>query len=186
MSGADAAAVNRPRPLDFDARVGMAAAATVLATAALMHFGSGPRGMIGATLCATLVALAVFDFDQRRIPNRIVLPATAVILVAELAFFPSESLEWVAATLGGGLVLAAPRLLKRDAIGFGDVKLGMLLGAGLGADVVTALLVGSVAVIPMAVWILVTRAEARGQMIPLGPFLALGGIAALFLGDLPT
>jgi leader peptidase (prepilin peptidase) / N-methyltransferase len=69
----------------------------------------------------------------------------------------------------------------------GDVKLALLLGVGLGVDAAMALLLGSLAAAPAAVWILATRGlAARSETIPLGPFLAVGGVLALFLGDLPS
>jgi prepilin signal peptidase PulO-like enzyme (type II secretory pathway) len=63
----------------------------------------------------------------------------------------------------------------------GDVKLAFLLGVGLGGAVVTALVVGLVAACIVALAILVRGGRAaRKQAIPFGPFLALGGLVALF------
>jgi leader peptidase (prepilin peptidase)/N-methyltransferase len=67
-------------------------------------------------------------------------------------------------------------------MGLGDVKLAILLGAGLGASVVAALVVGLLAGFVAAVFLLVTRGSAARKMaIPFVPFLALGGLVALFL-----
>jgi leader peptidase (prepilin peptidase)/N-methyltransferase len=66
----------------------------------------------------------------------------------------------------------------------GDVKLSALLGAGLGASVIVAMFVGFfVAFVPAAVLFLRHGREARKSAIPLGPFLALGAVVALFWGD---
>lgn len=162
-------------------------AAAALAIASLVHFGLGARGVISAGLVCCLCVLAAIDLECRMIPNRIVLPATGIILVAQIAFFGDFALEWIACGLGAALVLFLPTLFRADAIGMGDVKLGLLLGVGLGVDVVRALLLGSLAAVPAALWILATRGmAARSETIPLGPFLALGGVLALFLGDLPS
>ena len=162
-------------------------AAIALATASLSHFGLGARGLISAGFVCCLVVLAAIDLECRVIPNRIVLPSAAIILAAQLAFFPGYALEWVACGLGAALALFVPRLFKADAIGMGDVKLALLLGVGLGTDVAKALLLGSLAAVPVALWILATRGiAARSETIPLGPFLAVGGVLALFLGDLPS
>ena len=167
--------------------MGVVLAGSVLAAAALVHFGAGGRGLIAGGLCASVVALAAYDLEHRLIPNRIVLPAIALILVAQIVAFPGDALEWLGGTVGAGVALYVPRLFKRDAVGIGDVKLAMLLGAGLGGEVVSALLFGSLAAAPVAIWILATRGETeRGQTIPLGPFLAVGAILAVFLGDLPA
>ena len=66
----------------------------------------------------------------------------------------------------------------------GDVKLALLLGAALGRTVPVALMVAMVsALVPSAV-ILARHGRAGRKMgIPLGPFLALGGVVALFAGS---
>jgi prepilin signal peptidase PulO-like enzyme (type II secretory pathway) len=160
-------------------RLGAAVAAVALWTAALAHFGFGARGVIAAALCAVLAVLAAFDLEQRRIPNRIVLPAIGGILLAQLAFFSGDALEWIGAGLGAGLLFWLPALVRAGSIGMGDVKLAALLGVGLGGDVIAALFLGSLAAAPVALWILVKR--GRGEVIPFGPFLALGGVLALFI-----
>jgi leader peptidase (prepilin peptidase)/N-methyltransferase len=65
-------------------------------------------------------------------------------------------------------------------IGMGDVKLGLLLGAGLGKAVAVGLALGFAAVIPVAIFI-VLRRGSRGTTIPFGPFLAFGAVAALLI-----
>jgi leader peptidase (prepilin peptidase)/N-methyltransferase len=164
----------------------MGAGAVAVAIAAFVHFGTDARGLIAAAFGAALVVLAAFDLEQRRIPNRIVLPAIGGILAAQLIFFPGEALEWVLAGLLSGLVLFVPALLRAGAVGMGDVKLAALLGVGLGTDVLAALIVGSLAASLAAAYILVTRGTgARHDTMPLAPFLAIGGIVALLIGDLP-
>ena len=65
----------------------------------------------------------------------------------------------------------------------GDVKLALLLGAMLGRTVPIAILLGMiVALIPSAVLLARYGAKARKMAIPLGPFLALGSVVALFAG----
>ena len=65
----------------------------------------------------------------------------------------------------------------------GDVKLALLLGAMLGRTVGVALMVGMVAaLVPAAVLAARHGGAARRMTIPFAPFLALGGIVALFAG----
>jgi prepilin signal peptidase PulO-like enzyme (type II secretory pathway) len=65
----------------------------------------------------------------------------------------------------------------------GDVKLALLLGAALGADVVLALMLGLLASFVVAVGLLAIRGlSARRTFIPFGPFLAFGSIVSLFAG----
>ena len=159
-------------------------AGLALSGAALVHFGPDPRGFVAAGFVAVLVLLAAIDAEHRLIPNRIVLPATAVLLALQLAFFGEQAAQWLIAGLGAPLTLLLPTLIKPGSLGMGDVKLAALLGVGLGSEVVNALVFGSLAALPVAIWILARRgAAARKETIPLGPFLAAGGILALFAGS---
>jgi prepilin signal peptidase PulO-like enzyme (type II secretory pathway) len=131
---------------------------------------------------AVLVVLAVIDYRTRRLPNIIVLPAAAFMLVAQVVLDPGRALEYTAAAVGASLFLLVPALLKPEGLGMGDVKLALLLGAALGRSVVAALLIGLVAAGLVGAAILARNGwGARKMTIPLGPFLALGGLAALVL-----
>lgn len=154
-----------------------------LGAAALVHFGLDPRGLIGLVFVVGLTAIAAIDLEHRVIPNRIVIPLACLVLVLQCAFFFDRAPEWLAAGGGAALLLAIPAIVRPGSVGMGDVKLAALLGVGLGREVVTALFLGSLAAVPVALWILARRGtEARKETIPLGPFLAGGGILALFVG----
>jgi leader peptidase (prepilin peptidase)/N-methyltransferase len=69
-------------------------------------------------------------------------------------------------------------------MGMGDVKLALLLGAMLGRIVPVALMVGMLAaLVPSIVLFARHGVAARKMYIPFGPFLAFGGVVALFWGD---
>lgn len=136
------------------------------------------------TACAllALVAAAVVDVVQQRLPNVIVgsaAPPVAFTLVA--AWEPSL----VRSVATGALLMAVPLLVTHLAtpsgMGFGDVKAGLVLGAALGlVDGQLALLALVVGLAAGALWGLTRRARA----VPLGPALVLGAIAALAVGRL--
>jgi len=162
---------------------------TVVATAvAGLAFGvySGiARSLLAAFFAAVLVVLAAIDLEHRRIPNRIVLPAASIVLAAHIAIAPGRTVELILAPLAAAAFLFAPNLINSTAMGMGDVKLALLLGAGLGWAVVGALLVGFVATLPFAVWVLVRGGQtARNATLPLGPFLAFGGLVVLIVPQL--
>jgi uncharacterized membrane protein (UPF0127 family)/Flp pilus assembly protein protease CpaA len=159
------------------------AAAAVGAVLALAQFGFTSTGLVGACFLAALGVLAVIDFRTHLLPNRIVIPAAALVLALRLALFPDQAVEWIAAAFGCSAVLLVLALIKPGGIGMGDVKLGFLLGAGLGADVAVALLLGFVALWPVAIWILLKDGvDARTRALPLGPALALGAAVVLLAG----
>lgn len=162
--------------------VAAAAAALPLTALAFLRFGAGARFMIAVFVIASLCVLAAVDVAERRLPNRIVLPAAAVVLAAQTAFFPDRALEWLLAAAGASLVLLLPLLVYPSSVGMGDVKLMLLVGAALGTAVATALVVGSLAAAAYALFLLLRGgAEARRTTFPLGPFLVFGALVALLL-----
>jgi leader peptidase (prepilin peptidase) / N-methyltransferase len=91
--------------------------------------------------------------------------------------------EWPAAGLGAALFLLLAALAYPRGMGMGDVKLALLLGVAVGRAVPVALMVGMVAaLVPSIVLFARHGAAARKMAIPFAPFLALGGIVALFAG----
>ena len=171
------AETHRPRRLVLDRSI-----AACFALAALLHVGLGARGLLIAGVVAILVELAAVDLERRVLPNAVVLPALLVVLGAQLALDPSFYLKAVACAAGAGLFLLVPALIRRGALGMGDVKLAVLLGAALGPLVATALAIGLTAAGGFALFLLAARSRAvLKQEIPLGPFLAGGAIVAVLL-----
>jgi leader peptidase (prepilin peptidase) / N-methyltransferase len=163
-------------------RTWTAAGVCLVAALCFIRFGFGGEAFVSAIFAGVLVVLAAIDIERRIVPNRIVLPATGVVFVFQLVLNPDRWLEFVLATLGAGLFLLLPRLLYPAGMGLGDVKLAMFLGAGLGSAVVAAFVVGLLAGFVAAVFLLITRGSAARKMaIPFVPFLAFGGLVALFL-----
>jgi leader peptidase (prepilin peptidase)/N-methyltransferase len=160
-----------------------AAVAFALAAACFLHFGVTARAFISALFVIVLTVLSSIDIERGILPNRIVVPSTAVILVLQHAFFPHQALEWVLSSLGAGLFFLVAYLTYRAGLGLGDVKFAVLLGAGLGKAVVLGIFLGMFAA-GIAGFVLIARQglEARKQTIPLGPFLALGAVISLLFG----
>jgi len=155
--------------------------AALLVAGSVWKFGLHAEALVASLFCLVLVALSATDLEHRVIPNRIVLPAAAAVLAAQTAVKPSP--EWALAAVGasGALFLAA--LAYPGGMGMGDVKLALLLGAMLGRTVPIALLLGMAAALVPALVLLVRHgSRARKMAIPLGPFLALGSVVALFAG----
>src|SRR4029078_12172413 len=97
-----------------------------------------------------LVAISAIDVERRIVPNRIVLPATVVVLALMLAWKPR--VEWPIAGSGAPLFLFVAALAYPAGMGMGDVKLALLLGVAVGRSVPVAVMVGVLtALVPSAV-----------------------------------
>jgi leader peptidase (prepilin peptidase)/N-methyltransferase len=160
----------------------VAAACSTLAAACGLAFGFTLEAVTGALFCWALVVLTRTDFEYQLIPDRIVLPGAVGVLA--LRTLDEPSLAWVLGGLGAGLALFLLVLAYPKGMGLGDVKLALLLGAALGLGVIVALFIGFLTAVVPAIALLVRYGRAaRKRAIPLGPFLALGGVVSLFAGD---
>ena len=133
-----------------------------------------------------LAVVTVTDLRRRVIPNRVLLAAAAVgmppLALADAGSLPAHL---AAALLAGGAFLGLA-VARPGGFGLGDVKLiaamGLFLGEAVLAAVLVALLTGSLFGLALC---LRHGAAAIKWTIPFGPFLAIGGLAAL-LGGIPS
>jgi leader peptidase (prepilin peptidase) / N-methyltransferase len=156
----------------------------MLVAGCFFAFGLSAEAFLASFFCVALVALSAIDLERLILPDKIVLPSFAVVLVAHLALEPDRAVEWVAGSLGASLFLFLALLAYPAGMGMGDVKLALLLGAMLGKAVTVGLLLGCVAALVPAVVLLARHGMAARKMgIPFGPFLAFGSVVALFWGE---
>jgi leader peptidase (prepilin peptidase) / N-methyltransferase len=168
------------------ARYPLVEAVTAALYAAVVVAGDGALEIVlGLALVTALVPIALIDLDHRLIPNAITLPAAlaaiAIGVVVDPGFVPEQL---IAAAAAGGFFLAAALLYPRG-MGMGDVKLAAVLGLYLGRAVAPAILIALVAGVVVGAGIIARKGarEGRRTAVPFGPFLALGGVVALFVGD---
>jgi len=158
------------------------AATAVLVACCALKFGFSWDFLVAAAFCAVLVAISATDLERRIIPNRLVLPATVVLLAAQTVLHPS--VEWIVAGLAAAAFFLIASLAYPGGMGMGDVKLALLLGVVLGRTVPVALMLGMLSALVPSIVLLAKHGKAGRKMtIPFGPFLALGGVVALFLGN---
>jgi leader peptidase (prepilin peptidase)/N-methyltransferase len=186
---ADRIATNAPehhpllRSVPRSRRLALVVAGTaLLGGASGLVFGFELEALIAALFCWILVVVTRTDLEHRLIPDKVVLPGALAMLV--LRTIDDPSVEWVVSALVTGVVFFLIVLVYPKGLGMGDVKLSTFLGAGLGVAVVPAMFVGFFAAfVPAAAVLFRQGKEARKKAIPLGPFLALGGVVALYWGD---
>ncbi|HEX4930360.1 MAG TPA: prepilin peptidase, partial [Gaiellaceae bacterium] len=133
--------VLRGRCRGCGARIGIVYPAVELLTALLvaasfLTFGWSGESFLAAFFCVTLVTISATDLSHRIVPNVIVLPAAAVVLVAMTVLEPSA--EWALGAFGAALFLFLAALAHPKGMGMGDVKFALLLGAMLGRVVPVA------------------------------------------------
>ena len=164
----------------------------VLFAVLAVRLGPDPALPAYLYLAAVGLALAVIDLDHHRLPDVLTLPSyvvTAVMLgVAALA--GSGSGELLRALLGGAAMYAvyfALCLAHPRGMGFGDVKLAGVLGmytAWLGwgswaVGLFLGFLLGGV----FGLALVAAGRGGRKTKVPFGPFMLLGALVAVFVGE---
>jgi len=139
---------------------------------------------LGLVFVATLAAITLTDLELRLIPNKVLIVSAIAGVALAAGLDPSSLPERAIAAAAAGGSLFAVALAYPRGMGMGDVKLAALMGLYLGRSVAPALLIAFAAgsLIGLA---LIARhgAAARKRAVPFGPFLALGGVVALLVGD---
>ncbi|MCW2966388.1 MAG: prepilin peptidase [Solirubrobacteraceae bacterium] len=160
--------------------------ATALLFAAVVAARDDAAGIaLGLILVTALVPIVLIDLERRLIPNLITGPAAVAALVAGLALdLDGVPEQLIAGAAAGGFFLLAAMAYPRG-MGMGDVKLAGLLGLCLGRAVGPAVFIALIAGVAVGGVIMARLGTAAGRKtaVPFGPFLALGGIVALFAGD---
>ncbi len=140
--------------------------------------------ILGLVLCVVLVTITLTDLERRIIPNKIVLAGSVVAVGIVLAAAP-ETLDTrvIAAAIAGGLMFVLALAYPRG-MGMGDAKLVGMMGLFLGRAVAPAVLIGFALGALVGVAMIARQGSgARKQAIPFGPFLAVGGIIGLWVGE---
>jgi leader peptidase (prepilin peptidase)/N-methyltransferase len=143
------------------------------------------RIVLGLVLVTVLVPITLIDLDHRIIPNVITGPAAVAALVVIAALDTDFLVEAIVAAIGGGAFFLIAALLYPRGMGMGDVKLAGVLGLYLGRAVAPAILIALVAGVLVGAAIIARKGavEGRKTAVPFGPFLALGGMVAFFVGN---
>lgn len=148
-------------------------------------FGLSMQTLEYCLLFSILLAVALIDLDTMEIPNGLLLGGAAVFALfllfhpAPLARLKSGAIGGLA--LGGALLLISlvmDRLLGRESMGGGDIKLFAMLGLFTGAAVGLLLVILAC----FAGLVFACMGKTRDKAFPFGPAVALAAWPALLAG----
>jgi leader peptidase (prepilin peptidase)/N-methyltransferase len=152
--------------------------------AAFWRVGPSATLLLAWAFIAVVVAVAFIDHDHLVIPNRIVFPALACGLAASIALDPKHWWQYVAGSIGAGLLALLVSFLRPGITRFSEVKMALLLGAVLGPYVLVALPVAAALGIVGGITLLFRKNyRLRGRTV-LVPYLAAGAVMATCFGQL--
>ena len=139
---------------------------------------------------AFLIVSSAIDFEHKIIPDVLTYP---MILSSPIVFWIHPELDWkssmIGVLFGGGVILAIHWIYylirKMQGIGLGDAKLLAAIGGWLGYQAVfPTLLYSSIIGSIVGITIMLYRREVNMRLeIPFGPFLAIGSLLHLFVGQ---
>ncbi len=147
---------------------------------------------VALVLLASLLALSFIDVEHLILPKSIIYPtlfAVIALLIVDAAVNDSWHRLLIAALCAAGwfVVFFIINAVEPRFLGFGDVRLSLILGFGLGwlgiRYVILGFFAGNVFGVIIGLYLIVTKKRTRDQPIPYGVFLALGTALALFAGS---
>lgn len=160
-----------------------------LSVAVVWKFGATWQALGGLVFVWALIALAFIDFDTSLLPDTLTLPLLWLGLMFNLASSFTPLPEAVIGAIAGYLILWSIFWLfkfatGKEGMGYGDFKLLAAIGAWLGWELLpVTLLLSSVVGALVGIAMIVLVKHDRRVPIPFGPYLAGGGLVALFFGN---
>ncbi len=164
----------------------------ILCGFAAWHFGYGTAAVGALLLIWALLALTAIDFDTQLLPDDITLPLLWAGLLFNLFGIYTDLAGAVLGAVIGYLSLWAVYWLfklttGKEGMGYGDFKLLAAMGAWLGWQMLPLIiLLSSLVGAVVGITLIVALKHGRNIPIPFGPYLAGGGLIALFWGPTLT
>jgi len=165
------------------------AATGVIAGVLAWHYGFGPTAVLAFGFCATMLALALIDFDTQLLPDGLTLPLLWAGLLVNIwgVFAPLQ--DAVIGAAAGYLSLwtvywGFKLVTGKEGMGYGDFKLLAAIGAWLGWQALPlVILLSSLAGAVIGIALIAAARLGRSVPMPFGPYLVIAGVVALVWGD---
>jgi leader peptidase (prepilin peptidase)/N-methyltransferase len=161
------------------------AATGALCVAAVLALDTPVDVALAVVMILLVVPAALIDLEYQIIPNAITALGAVLAVAIGLALDPSgEPGRLLAGVCAGGFLLVAV-LAYPGGMGLGDVKFAGMLGLFLGAAVAPALMIALVSGVLVGAVVMSRKGVQAGRKtrVPFGPFLALGALTAVFIGQ---
>lgn len=136
-----------------------------------------------------LVIIVQTDLTDMIIPNKVVVVGVVGAICIRLLVHPLTLLNYgIAAITGSGALLIigiiGDKVLKKETMGGGDIKLYVFIGLILGVKLtLLSLFLASLFGLIGGLALIATGAQSRGKTIPFGPYIAAGALAAYYWGN---
>lgn len=156
------------------------------------RYGLNWDAVVYCIFCSALVVITFIDLDFQIIPDKITLPGIPVALLVGAFLLPDPFTrhsalgvkDSVIGFLAGGGLFYLVALVSRGGMGGGDIKMMAMVGSLTGwKSVLLTTFLGSLTGSLVGIFLMIFKGKGRKTKIPFGPFLALGSLITLFLGQ---
>ncbi|TBL80489.1 prepilin peptidase [Paenibacillus thalictri] len=165
------------------------AAAGLLFAVVSLAYGPSKEWLVALFFVSILIVITQTDLRHMLIPDKVVFFGVAVSFMLRIWNHPLPFSQYIWGMVTGfGLLfliaLVSVAIVKKEAMGGGDIKLFAFIGLTLGLKLTLltlffACLIGTLfgmVLLSSGVW-------KRDQYIPFGPYIALGALLSLLAGD---
>lgn len=146
---------------------------------------------------SALIVIFFIDLEYQIIPNSITLPGIPIAIILGSTILPdpfsrTELLGFrssIAGFLAGGgsfylIAVLGKAILKKDAMGGGDIKMMAMVGGLLGwKGIILTTFLGSLLGSIIGMSLIILKGREWGSKIPFGPYLALGALISVLWGQ---
>lgn len=141
-----------------------------------IQFGLSPDFFIGIVFASLIIISIITDIKERLILDKFTFPALGILFALQFIFHTDEILQSVIGALVMFVTLTAVNVIKKDAIGGGDIKLFLCIGTvlGLKLSLVTLFLAS---ILGLLVYLPLYLMKKSDNTLPFAPFI---GVAAMF------
>lgn len=136
-----------------------------------------------------LIPISIIDIRHYIIPDSITIGGLVIsLLISFIPMYLSPLESFIGMLVGGGILygigIIGELFLKKESMGGGDIKLMAFIGALWGWKVATtAIVLGAFCGAFIGLILILFKRSNKENMLPFGPFLAIGVILAAFWGD---
>lgn len=146
-------------------------------------FGLSIEFLKASMMLSFLIIISFIDYDYQLIYDKFLLWFLLSGLVMHFLLWQSDLINISIGFLVGGLALFIVAIVSRGGMGGGDIKLSAVLGVWLGwPDILLMLFIAFILGGIISLLLLIFKIKKRSDVIPFGPFIALGGYITLTLG----
>jgi leader peptidase (prepilin peptidase)/N-methyltransferase len=157
----------------------------ILFACAGLKFGWTIELLPALLLIATLVTISNSDLDLQIIPNQVLFVSLLGGLLAMALAYPDNWTTWASSAVISFVVFFLIVLAYPAGMGMGDVKLAGVMGLYLGRTMAPAMLFAFLVGTIVGIGVMSRKGikDGRKTKLPFGPFMAAGGVFAIFFGE---